>query len=489
MCHDLSMFEVLDELQNSSTFITIPDGTKLQITHVRTVRYLSLTGVLYVPHFHFYLVSIPKLCHDLDCSAVFTDSKCFLQGPSMRQLHLSSLKKGLYYLNDDLLHSSNNNSLSSVAGTVSTDSMVSFKAKLWHIRLGHLPFSQHKHLSVFHDDHKSCHVDDICQICPMARQTRLSFSTSSIKSSSPFQLLYLEIWGPYHIVTHNGCKSFLTIVDDFTRMTWVHMLTFKSDVSQIFAQFVNFVATQFHASVKAVKTDNAKELCEGSIKHFYLDKGIEHFKSCNHTPQQNGVVERKHRHLLETSRALYFQSKLTNQFWDVCVLTAAHIINRMPLSVLGFISPYQRLYNQQPNLDRLKAFGCLCFVTTPKVHRHKFSPRAEPHVFVGYSPGQKGYKVLNLNTLKIQVSRDVVFHEQHFPFHISQSSSTSSQSFQFFLPIAIDFTPFIDIDIPDIFQLHSSSPSSDIDSPLSHSSSDNHNSSVICIFTFFFFST
>ena len=79
---------------------------------------------------------------------------------------------------------------------------------------------------------------------------------------------------------------------------------------------------------------------------FLLTKGIIHQTSCPETPQQNGVVERKHRHLLETARALHFQAKLPSKFWGESVLCAAHIINRMPLRSINHSSPYERLFGQ-----------------------------------------------------------------------------------------------------------------------------------------------
>jgi hypothetical protein len=77
---------------------------------------------------------------------------------------------------------------------------------------------------------------------------------------------------------------------------------------------VNYIETQFHTHVKFIRTDNAKELCEGDMLQFYLQKGIYHQRSCSHTPQQNGVVERQNQNLLETSRALSFQFNLPNMF-------------------------------------------------------------------------------------------------------------------------------------------------------------------------------
>lgn len=212
----------------------------------------------------------------------------------------------------------------------------------------------------------------------------------------------------------------------------------KSDVSTVFPNFVSFVENQFGTSVKCVRTDNAQELCEGDLKMFLLRKGIDHHRSCPDTPQQNGVVERKHRHLLETSRALFFQSKLPITYWNECVLCAAHTINRMPLKILSNKSPYEKLFGVAPNLDYLRAFGCLCFVSSNKQGRTKFDSKASIHVFIGYSPGQKGYKVLSMDTFKIHTSRDVVFKEQHFLFHFY--STPRKHPYPFFLPMVTSFT-------------------------------------------------
>ena len=131
---------------------------------------------------------------------------------------------------------------------------------------------------------------------------------------------------------------------------------------------------QLKTSVLCIRSDNALELGEGDVKRLYNKHGIIHQKTCVYTPQQNGVVERKHRHLLETTRALHIQASLPDKLWGNAVLCATYLINRMPLSCLNNQSPYCRLYQDTPSLLNLRTFGCLCFFSTPKSSQNKARP-------------------------------------------------------------------------------------------------------------------
>lgn len=107
-----------------------------------------------------------------------------------------------------------------------------------------------------------------------------------------------------------------------------------------------------------VRSDNGLEFVGQECQDFFLFLGIIYQRSCTHTPQQNGVVERKHRHLLEMARSLMFQSNLPLHFWPYSILIAAHIINRLPSSVLHWKTPFEILYKQQPDYHQLKPFSC-----------------------------------------------------------------------------------------------------------------------------------
>ena len=186
-------------------------------------------------------------------------------------------------------------------------------------------------------------IHNNCSICPKAKQTRLLFPLSTKKSHSPFNLLHCDIWvliKPQLILEN---VFFLTIVDDYTRCTWLFLMNHKSKTQHILESFITFAQNQFQISIKTIRVDNGLKFI--SLYDFFLKKGIECQHICVYTPQQNGVVERKHRHVLNTARALLFQSNLPLEFWGECVLTATYIFNCLLSPLLKDKSPFELLYN------------------------------------------------------------------------------------------------------------------------------------------------
>ncbi|GJR62255.1 putative RNA-directed DNA polymerase [Tanacetum coccineum] len=166
------------------------------------------------------------------------------------------------------------------------------------------------------------------------------------------------------------------------------------------------VQVQFEKNIRRIRCDNGGEFISNQMIKFYANQGIILETSCIHTPQQNGVVERKHRHLLETARALRFEANLPTRFWGECVLTAAYVINRMPSDVIGNKTPYEVLYNQKPNYDNMRVFGCLAYYKSTETNGDKFKMKGRPGVFLGYPPGTKGYKIFDIIHNKIVISKD-----------------------------------------------------------------------------------
>jgi len=168
------------------------------------------------------------------------------------------------------------------------------------------------------------------------------------------------------------------------------------------------------------------------LTKYFAESGIVHQTSCVATPQQNGRVERKHRHILNVSRSLMFQSDLRIKFWGESVLAAAHVINRTPSSLLHRKTPYECLYGKVPSYADLKTFGCLCFAHNLQRHKDKFGARGRKCVFVGYPFGKRGWRLYDLENEEFFTSRDVVFDKSVFPYQtdISGTNTVVPQTMQ-----------------------------------------------------------
>ncbi|GJU89408.1 putative RNA-directed DNA polymerase [Tanacetum coccineum] len=220
----------------------------------------------------------------------------------------------------------------------------------------------------------------------------------------------------YRVLSYTRANYFLTTVDDFSRAVWVFLIKHKSEANKRLMNFHKMVEVQFEKQIKRIRCDNGGEFTSNNMLNFYNEKRVLLETTCPHTPQRNGVVERKHMHLLETARALMFDANLPKQFWEECILTAAYVINRLPSKVIKNKTPFKLLFNQKSDYEFLRVFGCLAYFTNTNTKGDKFEERGKPGVFLGYLSGTKGYKILNLEAKKIIVSRNVNFHEQKFSF-------------------------------------------------------------------------
>lgn len=360
---------------------------------------MKLNNVLYIPDFHCNLLSVSRLTKEHNCAITFMANACIAQDLASKTLiGMGRHQNGLYFLEP----------IQGMALKVSKQ----LDDDLWHQRLGHT--SDIKMNSIgFNSSIAKNKIP--CDSCIRAKQTRLPFPLSSIKTNSCFEMIHCDIWGRHATASTSGAHYFLTIVDDFSRGVWIYLMWHKSEVENYLPKFICMIETQFEKRIKRVRRDHGLEFTSNHMQRFYTEKGIVMELTCTYTPQQNGVVERKHRHILEMARALRFHAQLPVMFWGECVLTAVHIINKLPTKILDNKTPYEVIFRKKPNYDYLRVFGCLVYVLKTR-KEGKFDERGRPNVFIGYPNGQKGYKTYDIERKETHVSRDVIFFENKFPF-------------------------------------------------------------------------
>jgi hypothetical protein len=276
----------------------------------RISRDVILNSILHIPKLDYNLISISKLTRDLNCVAKFFPNLCKFQDlDTGKKIGSAKMCSGLYLLNGFTPQKgqTQNGILAPHKGRsvlnfyVNKDSDV----MLWHYRLGHPNFMYLEKLvpSLFTNKNSESFK---CEVCQLSKQIHSSDPTISYKSSHPFAIIHSDVWGPSPVKNITGTRWFVFFVDDHTRLTWLFLMKEKSKVSQIFQNFHSMIQTQFHTKIQILKTDNAKEYFNSELNTYCLNQDILHISSCVDTPQQNGVAERKNRHLLEVARSLMF---------------------------------------------------------------------------------------------------------------------------------------------------------------------------------------
>ncbi|PSS08272.1 Endonuclease, partial [Actinidia chinensis var. chinensis] len=244
-----------------------------------------------------------------------------------------------------------------------------------------------------------------------------------------------------------GSQYFVIFVDDFSRYTWLYLLKNRSQLQQTYYDFARMIKTQFSRDIKVFRSDNAQEYCDTSFLAFLREQGTLPHRSCPGTSQQNGRAERKHRHLLDTTRALLISSGCPERFWGEAALTAAYTINRVPSPLLGNLTPYERLYGTPPDYHSLRVFGCACFVLLQPHERTKLEPRSRLCCFLGYGIEHKGYRCWDPLSRRLRVSRHVVFWEHKMFSSLSSFQMSSSSTPPYLTDPSIDLFPE-DVDVP-----------------------------------------
>ena len=178
--------------------------------------------------------------------------------------------------------------------------------------------------------------------------------------------------------------------------------------------------------LKILHIDSGGEYSKHEFQSFCSSIGVLHQFTCPHTSQQNGVAKRKHRHIVDMGLTFMSQASLPLTFWPYAFSTLVFLINRLPSSHRGFVSPWESLFGSSPPYTSFRSFGCACYPLLCPYSKHKLLPHSIQCIFLGYHSNAKGFLCFDSVSSQFFVSRHVKFDETMYHFH--KLSSTSSLS-------------------------------------------------------------
>jgi len=223
----------------------------------------------------------------------------------------------------------------------------------------------------------------------------------------------MDLFGPIAYVSIGGNKYSLVIVDDFSRFTWVFFLQDKSEVQGIVRKFIKRAQNEYELKIKNMRSDNGSEFRNTNIEEFLDEEGIKHEFFAPYTPQQNGIVERKNRTLIEATRTMLDEYKTPDIFWAEAINTTCRAINRLYLHKYLGKTPYKIITGNKPKVHYFRVFGCKCFILNKKTKSSKFAPKVDEEFLLGYGTNEYAYRVFNKTTGCVEIMVDVTFDESN----------------------------------------------------------------------------
>ncbi|KAL0427813.1 UNVERIFIED_CONTAM: Retrovirus-related Pol polyprotein from transposon RE2 [Sesamum latifolium] len=236
--------------------------------------------------------------------------------------------------------------------------------------------------------------DTVCAGCQYGKAHELPYEESNFRAKEPLELIHSDVFGPIRQASIGGMKYMN-----------------KSETLTKFKEFKKSAEAEIGRGVRCLRTDNGGEYTSDEFLDFIQEAKIRQQFTCPNTPQQNGVSERKNRHLAEICRSMLHAKNVPGQFWAEAMKTAAFVINRLPQQRLSFLSLFEKMWNMKPSVGHFRVFGCVCYVFVPAHLRSKMEKKAIRCVFVWYDSQRKGWRCCDPTTQKCYTSRNVVFDE------------------------------------------------------------------------------
>lgn len=418
--------------------ITIGDGSYIQAVgygKIVTPKYI-IKDVLYVPNLSFNLFSIGKAA-EKGLDIVITGNIISIVKNS-REIIRGKREGGIYTIQLDvkIQHESLNIAL------------ISASLETWHQRLGHISKEVIKKMAdsgIVSGLRIGEPKGNDCLECAQSKCTRASHqSRTTRKARAPGEVLHFDTAGPIKPETLGDNRYFILCKDEASSYRFVRFAAYKQEVPNIVKTIISEAELGSNNRALKIYSDNGSEYKNENLTTWLQDRGINHGFSAPYTPQQNGLIEREIRTVLDSARTMLLKANLTQQLWAEAVSTAVYLLNRVPTRNNPETTPYELWFKLKPNLKHLKVFGQRAFIHKPEREiESKWDVRSEEVYFVGYTPKVNTYRFFNANSERIIISCNATFPnnaEPEIEFREEVNSSNESES-------EIGDGPFVSLDM------------------------------------------
>ncbi|XP_040363426.1 uncharacterized protein LOC121049643 [Rosa chinensis] len=400
--------------ENTTGSVTFGDGRKANILArgtVNTPGIPNLKNVLFVEGLTANLISVSQLADDYE-DVWFNKQRCLV----LNQKGEGIMGGKRSFDNCYHIQANESSSLQPCLSVKTTEETF----ELWQKKMGHVNYQDLLKLSS-----KQCvrglpnlkgKTDKICGDCKIGKQTKAPHKVvNSATTSNVLELLHMDLMGPAQSESIGGKSYMLVVVDDFSRYTWVNFLKDKTETFESFknlSQNLIIEKQSSNTSIVRVRSDNGTEFKNASFSNYFHELGVSHEFSAPITPQQNGIVERKNRVLLDMARVMLHAAGLSTNFWAEAISTACYTINRVFFRPGTDQTAYELWKGKKPNVGHFHIFGSPCYILRDSEHLGKFDARSDDGVFLGYSLNSRAYRVYNKRTRVVMESINVSIDDQ-----------------------------------------------------------------------------
>jgi hypothetical protein len=410
--HIVSNKQLFSSLKEKTSYLQWGNNSIIKSNYIGNIVFqvnnfkIYLNNCLYVPEFNVNLISVRKLLENNYIvnfqntkASIIKNNKIILEANLEEKLYTIKLEAS--YLNKEI----SNKNLENI--------------KLWHTRYGH------KNLDTI------CRILSIpkpniklnCSSCIKAKLTNTKHIKITPKAKNYLDKIVIDLCGPI-MPKANNKQYIIFFLDSATRNLKYKLLESKSEAFQAFIEFKNLVENQSNKKIKIIKSDNGLEFKNQKFTQLCISSGIIQEFNSPYTAEQNGLIERINRTIIETTRAYLYYSRAPLNFWNLALDAAVYIYNITPHASLNFITPHEKLYNKKPIIKNLKTWGSIAYYLN-KTQISKLEPRSKLGILVGFN--SINYKVLDIESKRVIQTRDVKILENNF-YNFTSNTTTSNST-------------------------------------------------------------